>query len=50
MAKRNEPVHECHPEHSSMGTARMKYDEDTMKDSKKKRVNVEKSTVGTEKK
>ena len=42
--------HECFRKHSHMGTASMKLDKDTEEEGKKKRVNMERSTVDMEKK
>ena len=36
-----ELIHNCFPNHSSMGTARMKYDKDTEKEGKQRRMNME---------
>ena len=47
MAIENEElVHECFPKHLLTGTARMK-DNDTEEEGKQKRVNMERSKVGT---
>ena len=48
MAIENEElVHECFPKHLRTGTARMKGDNDTEEEGKQKRVNMERSKVGT---
>ena len=44
-----ELVHECFPKHSSMGTARMKKNNETDEDGQKRGVRMEKSTAGTNK-
>ena len=44
-----ELMNKCSPKHLPMGTARMKYDKDEEEEGKKERVNMEKSTAGTEK-
>ena len=38
-----ELMHECFPEHSRMGTARMKYDKETNEEIKKTGVSMESS-------
>ena len=48
MAIRNgELVHECSPKHSCIGTARMKYDKETVKEFKKIGNSTERSKVYT---
>ena len=48
MAKGNmDLVQEYFPEHSRMGTARMKYDKETEEKGKKRGVSMERSKVGT---
>ena len=42
-------MHECSPEHLHMGTARLKYHDETEEEGKKKRTNVERSTADTKK-
>ena len=42
-------MHENFPKHLRMGTARMKYEKDTEKEAMNKRVNMERSAVGTKK-
>ena len=42
-----ELIHECFPKHSRMGTARMKEDNETDEDGKKRGVSMEKSKAGT---
>ena len=44
-----ELMHECFPKHLRMGTARLKYDNATEEESKKMRMNVERSTADTKK-
>ena len=43
-------MHECFPKHSSMETARMKYDKETDEEGKKRGVSMERSKAGTKKK
>ena len=43
-------MQECFPEHSRMGTARMKYDKETDEEGKKRGVSVERSKAGTKEK
>ena len=45
-----ELVHECFPEHSRMGAARMKQDKETDKGYKKRGVSMERSKAGTKEK
>ena len=45
-----ELMHECFPKHPSMGTARIKLDNETDEDGQKRGVSMEKSTAGTNKK
>ena len=45
-----ERTHECFPQHSRMGTARMKYDEETGEEGKKRGVSMERSKPGMKKK
>ena len=48
MAIRNgELMHECFPKHLRMGTARLKLDNETKEEGKKRRINVERSTADT---
>ena len=42
-----ELMHECFPKHPRMGTARLKLDNETKEDGKKRRINVERSTADT---
>ena len=42
-------MQECFPKHSCMGTARMKYDNETDEEGKKRGVSMEKSKAGTKK-
>ena len=44
-----ELMHVCFPKYSRMGTARMKYDNETDKDGKKRGVSMEGSKAGTKK-
>ena len=48
MAKGNgELMHECFPKHPRMGTASQKLDNEAEEESKKRRINVERSTADT---
>ena len=50
MALENgELLHVCSPEHLRMGTARMKYDNETEEEGKKRRMNVERSSADRKK-
>ena len=42
-----ELMHECFPKHQRMGTASQKLDNETEEESKKRRINVERSTADT---
>ena len=42
-------MHQCFSKHSCMGTARRKSDKDTKQESKKSGINMERSTVDTQK-
>ena len=45
-----ELMHECFPKHLRMGTARMKLDEETEEEGKKRGVSMERSKAGAKKK
>ena len=47
--KNGELMHDCSPKHLRMGTARLKQDNETEEESKKMRMNVERSTADTKK-
>ena len=42
-------MHECSPEHFYMGTARMKYDKDTLEEGKKRKLKMVRTAEGMKK-